>query len=77
VTGNRHYHDGGQGTAHPTHFGSWMVSRSRGNRELSVDLRKKVHAETRRRGEKTEEAFYRLFQEPRLLQTVHVYSYRV
>ena len=36
-----------------------------------MNLRKKVHAETRRRGEKTEEAFYRLFQEPRLLQTVH------
>jgi hypothetical protein len=34
---------------------------------LSMNLRKKVHAETRRRGEKTEEAFYRLFQEPRLL----------
>ena len=37
-----------------------------------MNLRKKVHAETRRRGEKTEEAFYRLFQEPRLLQAVHV-----
>ena len=36
--GVRHSYDGVQRTARPTKFGSWPVSRSEGNRELSMIL---------------------------------------